>query len=151
MATFDGSWFPQVFSAVFNKEIDFVGTPDTLKAALVTSAYDPAANEDTHNYFDDITNELAASGGYVSGGFTLDNVSWGYTAGTNTWKLDCDDEVVPSTTLTWRSAIIYVDTGGAASTDPLVIYQKGDSDTITTGGTLTLQPHANGLGTIVVS
>lgn len=148
MATFTGKWFSLAFSAAFNKEIDLVGTPDTLKAALTTVTYTPA--QDTDDYFSAVTNELGAGAGYVSGGFTLDNVAWGYTAGSNTWKLDCDDEVVAGTTLTWRHAIIYVDTAGAATTDPLLIFQSGDADTVTTGGTLTLQPAAAGLGTLTV-
>ena len=114
-----------------------------------TNTHTPA--QDTDDYFDDATNELGAGAGYTSGGFALDGVAWGYTAGTNTWKLDADDEVVASTTLTWRHAIIYDSTPGTAGTNPLLIYQSGDADTITTGGTLTLQPHANGLGTLVVS
>jgi hypothetical protein len=149
MATFTGKWYGLAFQALANKEIDLVGTPDTLKMALTTSAYTPA--QDTDNYFDDVTNELGAGSGYTSGGFTADNVTWGYTGGTNTWKLDCDDEVVASTTLTWRNLILYDSTPGTAGTNPLMIYQTGDGDTTTTGGTLTIQPHANGLGTLVVS
>ena len=149
MATFTALMYGGFISALANKEIDLVGTPDTLKIALTTSAYTPA--QDTHDYFDDITNELAASGGYVAGGFTLDNVTLGYTAGTNVWKLDADDEVVASTTLTWRTAVIYDATPGTNATRPLICYQQGDADTVTTGGTLTLQFHASGIATITLS
>ena len=151
IATFTGGWFAMAFQALADKQIDLIGSPDTLKCALVTSAFDPAAVQDTADFFNDVTNELGAGSGYTAGGFTLDSVVFGYTAGTNTWMLDCADEVVASTTLTWRSAIIYDSTPATDATRPLILYQKGDSDTITTGGTLTISPAAAGLGTIVLS
>lgn len=41
---------------------------DTLKIALTTSSYTPAL--DTHDFFDDVTNEVVGTG-YVAGGATL--------------------------------------------------------------------------------
>jgi len=51
---------------MLNKEIDF--DSDTIKATLHTSTYTP--NRATHDYVDDLTNELATSGGYTAGGVT---------------------------------------------------------------------------------
>ena len=38
---------------------------DTIKIALCTSSYTP--NIDTHDFFDDITNELSTASGYTAG------------------------------------------------------------------------------------
>lgn len=148
MATFTGKFYGLFFQSLADKKIDLVGTPDALFFALTTSAYTPA--QDTEDFFNDVTNELAGGSGYTAGGFAVDNPTFGYTGGTNTWKLDCDDEIVPTTTLTWRNLVLYDGTPGTAATNPLILYQTGDADTTTTGGTLTIQPHANGLGTIVL-
>lgn len=62
-----------------NKEVDF--DTDTVKVALCTSAYTPAP--DTHDYFNDITNEVAGTG-YTAGGATLASKTVTYTAA-NSW------------------------------------------------------------------
>lgn len=45
-----------------------VWASDTIKVALLTSSYTP--NYDTHDFFDDITNEVTGTG-YTAGGATL--------------------------------------------------------------------------------
>jgi|SRR6185436_2337244 len=51
---------------------------DTLKIALCTSSYTPAG--DTHDFFDDVTNELSAGSGYTAGGATLGSKTLTLTA-----------------------------------------------------------------------
>lgn len=121
---------------------------DTVKVALTTSAYTPA--QDTHDYFNDITNELAATGGYTAGGATLGSVTWAYTAGTNTWKFDAADTTWAAATFTARYAIIYVETAGAASTDPLIAYVDFGADVAATAAEFKITWDAAGIFTIVV-
>lgn len=54
---------------------------DTIKCALTTSTYTP--NFDTHDFFDDVTNEVSGTG-YSAGGATLASVAVTYTAA-NSW------------------------------------------------------------------
>lgn len=61
-----GKFYPSFFVTGLNKEIDF-GT-DSIKGLLVTSSYTYSGAHDYHN---DITNEVAATGGYTAGGQSL--------------------------------------------------------------------------------
>lgn len=128
-----------------NKEIDF--DTDTVKVALATSSYTP--NQDTHDYFNDITNEVTGTG-YTAGGATLASKTVTYTAGTNTQAFDAADTSWTSSTITARYAIIYVDTG-TASTSPLIGYVDFGADVVSSSGTFTIQWSASGLFTISVS
>lgn len=64
---------------------------DTLKVALTTSSYSP--NLDTHDFFDDVTNEVSGTG-YTSGGATLGSKTLTLTAA-NSWST------------TWAAATAY--------------------------------------------
>lgn len=121
---------------------------DTIKVALCTSTYTP--NQDTHDFFNDITNEVTGTG-YTAGGATLTSVTWAYTSGTNTWKFDAADTSWASSTITARYAIIYVDTAGASSTDPLIAYVDFGADVSTTAGTFTITWESAGIFTVTVA
>jgi hypothetical protein len=73
-------WYRNALVKVLNKEADW--DSDSLKLTLHTSSYTP--NLDTHDYVDDLTNELAASGGYSTAGVTLTSPTVTYTAA-NSW------------------------------------------------------------------
>ena len=130
-----------------NKEIDW--DTDTIKVALCTSTYTPA--QDTHDYFNDITNELPTAGGYTAGGATLASKTVNYTAGTNTQAFDAADVQWAASTLTARYAIIYVDTAGAASTDPLIGYVDFGADVVSSGGNFDIVWAAGGIFTATVA
>lgn len=129
-----------------NKEIDW--DTDTVKVALCTSTYTPA--QDTHDYFNDITNEVTGTG-YTAGGATLASKTVNYTAGTNTTTFDAADVSWPSSTITARYAIIYVDTAGASSTDPLIGYVDFGENVSSSSGTFSITWDAAGIFTIAVS
>lgn len=73
-------WYRNALVKIINKEADF--DSDTLKLTLHTSSYTP--NLDTHAYVSDLASELAASGGYTTGGVTLTSPTVTYTAA-NSW------------------------------------------------------------------
>jgi hypothetical protein len=128
-----------------NKEIDW--DTDTVKVALCTSTYTPA--QDTHDYFNDITNEVTGTG-YTAGGATLASKTVTYTAGTNTTTFDAADVSWTSSTITARYAIIYVDTAGAASTDPLIGYVDFGENVSSSSGTFSITWDAAGIFTVAV-
>lgn len=121
---------------------------DTIKVALCTSSYTP--NQDTHDFFNDVTNELPTAGGYTAGGLALSGVTWTYSAGSNTWTLDAADTEWSTASFSARIAVLYVDTAGASSTDPLIGYIDFGSDKTADGGPFKLQWNASGIFTHTV-
>lgn len=111
----------------------------TAKLALVTSSYTP--DRDTHDFWDDVSsNEVANGNGYSTGGVTLTSVLWSYDSASDQVRLDFDD---PSWTFTaaktWQYGVIYIDTAGASSTDPVIALLTWDSSqTLSTAYTLTI-------------
>lgn len=140
-----GKLYGLFFTALANKEHDLLD--DTLKCMLTTSSYTP--DQDTHNYKDDVTNEVTGTG-YTAGGATVTGKTITYTAATNKWMLDCNDPSWASSTITARCAVFYNDTPGSAATKGLIAYQLSDADISTTNGTLTVQIAAAGLVEITV-
>jgi len=69
------NWFRQALKLALNKEIDF--DTDVIRCMLTTSSYTP--NLDTHDYVDDVDNEVAGAG-YVAEGAALANAAVTYTA-----------------------------------------------------------------------
>jgi hypothetical protein len=108
--------------------IDF--DTDTVKVALVTTAYTPS--QDTHDFWNDVNaNELAAGGGYTAGGNTLGTKSVTYTAGTNrTALIAADTSWTFVGTKAFRYAVAYKDTG-AAATSKLLGYSDLGAQSIT--------------------
>lgn len=125
-----------------NKEIDW--TSDTIKVALTTSSYTP--DQDVHDYFNDVTNEVSGTG-YTAGGATLANCTATYTAGTNVMKLDADDAVWATATITARYAVIYDSTPGTAATNPLIGYVDFGADVSSTAANFTITWDAAGIFT----
>lgn len=125
-----------------SKEIDW--DSDTVKVALTTSAYVP--NVDTHEYFDDVTNEVTGTG-YTAGGATLASKTSVYDTGVHT--LDAANTSWASSTITARFAVIYVDTG-IASTSPLIAYLDFAEDKSSSDGTFQITWGAAGIITFTI-
>lgn len=62
-----GVLYSSVYGSLWSGSIVFA--TDTIKAALTTSTYTPDSL--THDFFNDVTNEVANSGTYAAGGATL--------------------------------------------------------------------------------
>ena len=108
---------------------------DTFYMLLVTSAY--AENKDTHVKCSDVTNELAASGGYVAGGFAC-TVSVTKDTANDRVDVSLGQVNITSSTLTARKAVYYKRRGGAAAADELVAVNDFGADVSTTNGTFTV-------------
>lgn len=107
---------------------------NTIKISLHTSAYTP--NKDTHDFWDDCTNEVTGTG-YTTGGATLAGPkTLTYTAATNVLKFDADDVSWTATAANWtspRCAIIYK-VGASAATSPLMGYINFGADQTVSNG-----------------
>src|SRR3982751_5694470 len=81
---------------------------DTIKVALATSSYVP--DQDTHDFFNDVTNQLTTGGGYTAGGVALTGRSVVVNGATNTVRFLATAAQWTSATFTSRFAIVYKDT-----------------------------------------
>jgi hypothetical protein len=108
---------------------------DDIKVALVTSTYTP--DQDAHDFFDDITNEVGASGSYAAGGSSLAGKAVTQDNTDNEGVFDANDLAFTSATITARAAILYKNTG-VASTSPLIAYIDFGSNQSSSTGTFTI-------------
>lgn len=115
-------------------DVDYLG--GATKISLHTSTYTP--NRDTDDFFNDATNEVANGNGYATGGVTLGGKTITYDSASNQIRWDANDVTWTFTaSKTWRNGVIYIDTAGASTTDPLYANLVWDSDqTVSTSYTL---------------
>lgn len=108
----------------------------TVKLSLHTATYVPA--HDTDDFFNDATNELAGGTGYTAGGETLASKTVTYDSASDQIRWDAADVTWTFTaSKTWRNGVMYIDTAGASTTDPLYAKLVWDSDqTVSTSYTL---------------
>jgi hypothetical protein len=137
------SMYGNFFLKGFDNSTKIDLTTDTIKVALADSTYTP--NTQTHDFFDDVTNEEAGTG-YTTGGATLANKAWTVSSATVV-KFDADDASWATSTITTRYAIIYKSTG-TASTSPLIALVDFSTDRSSDGGTFLITWHANGIFTL---
>lgn len=112
---------------------------DTIKVMLCTSTYTPS--QTTHAYKSSITNEVTGTG-YTAGGATLGSPT--ATKSSLVVSLDAADTSWTTSTITARYAVIYKDTGSAA-TSPVLGYVDFGADATSTAGTFTITWDATGI------
>ncbi len=135
-----GKWFLQAKKRFYKKEVDWEG--DTIKVMLCTSSYTP--DQVNHDYKNDITNEITGTG-YTSGGQTIANRVVTMDTANKKAILDGDDNSWgPSATITARYAVLYKDTGDAA-TSPLIGYVDMGADVECSEGTFLIQWNTAGI------
>lgn len=125
---------------IMNGSIDL--DTDTINVMLVTSTYTP--DQDTHEYRDDITNEVSGTG-YSAGGSALAGKAVTADNTDNEGVFDANDLSWSTSTITARGAVLYKARGGASSADELICYLDFGSDKISTAGTFTIAWNAEGI------
>jgi hypothetical protein len=117
---------------------------DTIKVALVTSAYTP--DQDAHEFFSSVTNEVVGTG-YTAGGATLAGKTVTQDNTGNTGVFDANDVTWSASTITARGAVIYKSTG-VAGTSQLVAYIDFGADKVSTSGDFVITWSASGILTL---
>jgi hypothetical protein len=116
---------------------------DTIKVALCTSTYTP--NQDTHQYFSDVTNQISGTG-YTAGGAALAGKTVNYDTASNVISLRASASSWTTATFTARYAVIYKDTGSSATSPLLGYVDFGGDETVSTGTfTITWDPNDGAL------
>jgi hypothetical protein len=141
------TWYGNGMLKVMTGQIDL--DTDTLKIMLTTSTYVP--NQDTHDFRDDVTNEVGATGTYASGGGTIAGKAVTYDSATNEVRFVWDDLSFTGATITARVAVLYKSRGGAASADELIAYCVESSDVSSTASTFTVDVPATSVLKVTVS
>ncbi len=114
---------------------------DTQKVALLT-AY--TANQDTHDFFDDVSAAEITGTGYTAGGATLGSKTATYDTASDQIRLDAADSSWTSSTLSATDAVVYKSTG-TASTSPLLATVDFGATVTTTAGTFLITWDSLGL------
>lgn len=121
---------------------------DTIKVALLTSSYTP--NQNTHDFFDDVTSYQITATGYTAGGATL--ASKTITAGTKLVTIDAADTSWTITgSATFRYAVLYDATPSTDATRPLIALVDFGADQTMNDGTLKITWNASGIVTLTVT
>ena len=116
---------------------------ETHKGLLVVDAY--THNYSTHDFRDDITNEVPATGGYTTGGNTVTTTVTTLDApSAGVWKYDFDDPTWAASTISAAMAHIMYFNVGTAATDQLLFLQDFVTAATTSSGPLVVQVHADG-------
>jgi hypothetical protein len=113
------------------------------KVLMVTDSYTP--NFDTHDFRDDITNEVTGTG-YSSGGIALTTTEITLSSGLATF--DAADSSWAASTIANAMAAVYYTNVGAAGTDQLVLLSDFVSAASSSSGTFQIQWSASGIATI---
>jgi hypothetical protein len=142
LAVVTGSLYGLTAQKMIDGSTPIVWTTATLKVALTTSTYTP--NQDTHHFFSDITNEITGTG-YTAGGATLGSPTTTYDTASDQIRLDAADTTWTTSTLTARDAIVWCDTAGASTTDPVIGWVNFGADVSTTAGTFQITWDSTGI------
>ena len=124
---------------IMNGTIDL--DSDTIRVALVTDGYAP--DQDAHEFFDDVDNEVVGAG-YTADGVEITGKTVTQDDTDNEGVFDGDDVEWAASTITARAGVIYKDTGTDA-TSPLIRYHDFGEDKSTTGTTFKITWAAEGI------
>jgi len=129
-------------SLIYNKGLEFWAKgsidfdTDSFKCLLTTSSYTP--DKDAHDFRDDVTNEVAAAGGYTTGGVAV-TVSVALDTANDRVNITLGGFTIGApTTITARYGVYYKARGGASSADELIAVIDFGSNIISTGGSWAL-------------
>ena len=113
--------------------IDF--DTDTFYSMLVTSTYSP--NKDTHDFRNDVTNEVTGTG-YTAGGHAITPTVAAVDTTNDRVVITFASHNWTTATITARGEVIYKNRGGSSSADELVYYNDFGADITATAGTFTV-------------
>jgi len=116
---------------------------ETHKELMVTDTY--THNYTTHDFRDDITNEVTGTG-YTAGGVTVTATE--ITLASDVLTFDAADTVYTTVTVTSAMAGVFYFNVGTAATDQLVLLQDFVTAASSTAANFTIQHAATGLLTI---
>jgi len=137
-----------LYGLTWQKQIDgsaatTVWTTSTIQCSL-HSGY--TMNQDADDFFNDVSGtEVPSTGGYTANGVTIGSKTTNYTPATDLIWLDGADASWTSSTISATDAIVWNNTAGASSTDPLLGAVDFGATVSTSAGTFQITWDANGI------
>jgi hypothetical protein len=120
----------------------------TWQYSLHTATYSP--NQDTDGFFNVATNEVTGTN-YTANGVTLGSKTSTYDTATDEWRFDAADAAWTTATIaSIRYGVLWENTAGASSTDPLAAYHDRGAQSVTAAN-FTVQFDSTGLAKIDVT
>jgi len=120
----------------------------TQQCSLHTVTYVP--NNDTDDFWNDATNEVTGTN-YTTKGVTLGSKTNTYDTATDEIRLDAADAVWTTATIAGiRIAVVWEDTAGASTTDPVMCFFDLGAQSVTAAN-FTIQWDATGVAKIDVT
>lgn len=120
---------------------------DTIKVALLGSGYTP--NQDTHQFWSDVSAQEVTGTGYTAGGATLASKTWTYASKVCTFG--AANVSWPTSTITAYYAVLYDAQTGVATTEPLIGWIDFGGAQSSSGTTFPLNWSSSGVFTVTVS
>lgn len=129
-----------LYGVPWQKQIDGSSVTVWSTASIQTSLHTAyTLNQDTHDFFDDVSGTEVTGTGYSANGVTLGSKTSNYTSATDVIWLDAQDASWASSTISATDAIVWVNTAGASSTDPVLGAVDFGATVSTTNGTFLVQ------------
>ena len=120
----------------------------TWNYSLHSTTYTP--NQDTDDFFNDATNEVTGTN-YTAGGVVLASKTSVYDTATDEIRLDAADASWPNATISGiRYAVVWENTAGASTTDPVMSYYDLGAQSVS-AATFTVQWDATGVAKVDVT
>ena len=126
--------------------MNLTGGTDDVYVALTTNTYTP--NQDTHDYYNDVTNEISGTG-YTANGAQLTSDDFTQTLNVLMW--DSADPAWTTATFTARRAVYYDRQPGSDATRPLISWVDFGADETVAVGTFTIVHNASGIATVTAT
>jgi hypothetical protein len=140
-----GMYFPTLEKMFINTAAQSMEA-ETHKGLLVTDTYGPNFDTDAfRNVAGIASNEIAAGGGYTTGGNTVTGTEWtAASPATGTMMYDFNDPQWASSSITNAMAHVMYFNVGTAATDMLLLLQDFITAVTTSNGLLLVSVHVNG-------
>jgi hypothetical protein len=130
-------------AGLLNADINHANGGDTIKLALLDNTH--TIDQDTHDFFDDVSADEMTGTNYVAGGATLANQAVTQDNTDNEGVFDADNVTWSSSTITnARFAVLYKSTG-TASTSPLMCIWDFGTDKSSSNGDFTVAFDTEGI------
>lgn len=137
-----------LYGIPWQKQIDGSAVTVFSSAAIQTSlhtGYTQGSTNDTYDFFDDVSATEITGTGYTAKGVTLASKASTYDTATDQIRLDAADVSWTTSTLSATDAVVWVDTAGISSTDPVWGSVDFGATVTTTAGTFLITWDATGI------